>query len=226
MPISVVLAPATSSLLSQGLANLLERHDISIIACGTDAAEAADLTCSKKADVLVISANLLMRAGIEILGRIKESSPHTKILVLSEFRGGRLVVPAMRLGALGYVQDNCTIEELVDAIRSVHSGEEVIARLPALEALHELAAYSAGQIASCEQLSPRETEVLSLVTEGLSNRTIARQLRISDRTVQSHLLNIFSKLGVTTRTQAAVAALQRGIVELDRHDASQPSPGV
>lgn len=202
-------------MLCAGLGALLERHAIDVVGCATEADEAAEISCSLKPDVLVIGTTLLRKSGLEVLTRVKRCSPATAILVFSDCRTGEYVLLSMRAGALGYVWDSCSTEDLVSSILSVRAGEEVFARIPTMEALHVLARGSAEATADVEQLTARELEVLGFVSKGMSNRDIASHLGISDRTVQSHLINIYAKLRATSRTQAVVIAAKRGLILLD-----------
>ena len=124
------------------------------------------------------------------------------------------MVPSLRAGALGYLLETCSLDELVSAIHSVYDGEEVFTPKAAADALHHLV-DKYDEIGYPGDLHPRELEVLKLVSNGLSNRHIANELNISERTVSTHLANIFSKLGVSSRTGAAACALKKGLITFD-----------
>ena len=143
--------------------------------------------------------------GVESIRKIRDEYPEARFVVLTTYRGDEDIHQALEAGASGYLIKGMPRQALLDALRRVHKGERFLPQ-PVTEALalhkHE------------EELSSREREVLSLLAVGKCNKEIASTLCIAEVTVKCHLSMIFSRLGVTDRTQAIIAASQRGLVHL------------
>jgi NarL family two-component system response regulator LiaR len=153
--------------------------------------------------------------GLEATRRIADCAPKVRILVLTSFGSDDLVFPAVKAGAAGYILKDSGPQELVQAIQQVHQGESSLHPAIARKLLQELACPSARQT-EAETLTDRELEVLRLVASGLTNREIAGELGISEATVRTHVSHFLRKLGLDTRTQAALYALREGLASL--HD--------
>jgi DNA-binding NarL/FixJ family response regulator len=158
-----------------------------------------------KPDVTLIDLRLPGRCGVEVVESIRQKSEQARFIVLTTHDGDEDIYRAFRAGVRGYLLKGTTTNELVTAIRLVHQGESCV---PA-----EITAKLIGRMET-EDLTRRETDVLEQIVQGHSNRTIARQLDISESTVKTHINSLLSKLGVSDRTQAATAAILRGIVPL------------
>jgi NarL family two-component system response regulator LiaR len=156
--------------------------------------------------------------GLEATRRITASQPQTRVLVLTSFGGDDQVFPAIRAGALGYLLKDSRPQELVAAIRQVHSGESSLHPTVARRLLQELSP-SSNESQDGEALTPREVQVLQLVAQGQSNRQIGEELSISEATVRTHMSKILGKLNLGSRTQAALYALREGIATL--HDGTE-----
>jgi DNA-binding NarL/FixJ family response regulator len=154
--------------------------------------------------------------GIEATKQIKVHCPSTAVLILSAYDDDAYVFALLEAGAAGYLLKYAHGNQVVEAVRAVRSGESVLAPSVARKVLNRFKPTEAQQQPlSPDVLSPREMEVLKLVTRGLSNKEIAEQLSVSIRTVQAHLIHIFDKLGVGSRTEAVVLALKRGWTTLE-----------
>jgi two-component system, NarL family, response regulator LiaR len=134
------------------------------------------------------------------------------VLVLSSFLDDERLFPAVRAGAAGYLLKDVEPHELVKAIRTVHGGEGLLHPAVAARLMDEFAAGPAPR-PDADALTSREREVLTLIARGLSNKLIARELSISEKTVKAHVSSILGKLGLTDRTQAALYAVRSGLVE-------------
>ena len=154
--------------------------------------------------------------GLEATRCIMASHPNTRVLVLTSFGGDDQVFPAIRAGALGYLLKDSRPQELIAAIRQVHSGESSLHPTVARRLLQELS--PSGGDRDGEPLTPREVQVLQLVAQGYTNRQIAGELSISEATVRTHMSKILGKLNLGSRTQAALYALREGIATL--HDSA------
>jgi len=157
-------------------------------------------------DVTLIDLRMPGMGGVATIEALRAEFPRARMIVLSTFDTDEDIYRALRAGAQGYLLKEASLDELVDAIRTVHAGQR---RIPS-----PIAARLAERMASPD-LSPRELDVLRLLVKGESNKRIAVALNISEATVKGHVNNIFIKLGVSDRTEAAMTALQRGIVRLD-----------
>lgn len=190
----------------QGLAALLKTvPDMTVVAQAADGAEGVRLFREHKPDVTIMDLRLPVLSGVDAITRIRSEFPSARIIVLTTFDGDEDIYRALQAGARGYLLKDMFGEELMEAIRVVHSGRT---RIP--PAIAERLAERMGG----PNLTNRELEVLQAIVAGKSNKEIAFGLGISEATVKTHINNILSKLGVTDRTQATTAALQRGIVHL------------
>jgi DNA-binding NarL/FixJ family response regulator len=190
----------------QGLAALLKTvPDMTVVAQAADGAEGVRLFREHKPDVTIMDLRLPALSGVDAITQIRSEFPSARIIVLTTFDGDEDIYRALQAGARGYLLKDMFGEELMEAIRVVHSGRT---RIP--PAIAERLAERMGG----PNLTNRELEVLQAIVAGKSNKEIAFGLGISEATVKTHINNILSKLGVTDRTQATTAALQRGIVHL------------
>jgi DNA-binding NarL/FixJ family response regulator len=156
-------------------------------------------------DVVLVDLRLPDMTGFEVIRQIKAQAPNARIIVLSSHEGDVDIRRALDAGAQGYVIKGMVREELLDAIRTVHAGKK---RLPAAVA-QALAEHISG-----DMVSPREIQVLSLMSAGKRNKEIAADLSIAEDTVKMHVKNILSKLHASDRTEAVTIALRRGIIHL------------
>ncbi len=157
-------------------------------------------------DVVVLDLRLPQISGFDVISRLRDEFSCARIVVLSNYRGSEDIYRAVRNGAMAYLTKDTGGEELVNAIRNVHSG---LRYLPSAM-LHRLA-----ERMPVADLTPREAEVLICITRGRSNREIAEDLRIAEKTVRIHVSALLGKMGVRDRTQATILALQRGMIHLD-----------
>ncbi len=200
----------------EGLCRLLEDvEDLEIVAKAADGEEAIRLAEEQLPDVVIIDISMPVLSGIDAAKQIKMSSPSTAIIMVSAFDYQSYVLAALRVKASGYLLKNVPIDELVNAIRLVHAGEGVFNLKAVSNVLRRVAINIVEGGGNPQGLQPRELQVLKLVSKGLTNKDIALDLFISERTVQTHLINIFRKLKVSSRTEAVLAALRDGWLSLD-----------
>jgi two-component system NarL family response regulator len=145
-------------------------------------------------------------SGVEVIQRIRKETPDARFIVLTTYDGDEDIYRALRAGARAYLLKGMTSEELIATIRMVHAGKSYIPP--------EIAQKLAERVGT-EELTPREFDVLEQIVFGKSNKEIATELEILEATVKTHINSLLGKLGVTDRTQAATAAIQRGIVPLE-----------
>ena len=194
------------------IALLATESDIQVIGEAGNGADAIIQAEALKPDVLLMDLVMPQVDGIEAIQKITAKIPTSRILVLTSFSTNDKVFPALKAGALGYLLKDSNPPELIEAIRQVNRGESWLHPAVARKVLFELTHASSSET---ELLTSRETEVLGLLAQGLSNREIAEHLVISDATVRTHVSSLLAKLHLTSRTQAALYALREGIATLE-----------
>lgn len=177
--------------------------DIEIVASAADGAAALDVIGTELPDVVVMDLSMPNMDGVEATRRVSEEFPSSRVLVLTSFSDHTRIMDALSAGADGYLLKHSDPEEIAAAIRSVHLGDSPLDPKVA-RALLESRRTKAAE----PTLTDREREVLDLVRHGLANKQIARRLGISERTVKAHLTSVYSSLGVSDRTQAALWAAE------------------
>ena len=215
MPIRILLAD-DHVLLRQGTAALLRREpDLEIVGEANNGQEAIELAQTLLPDIVVMDVRMPQMSGIEATRYICATLPAVRVLVLTAHDDEQYGYALFQAGASGYLLKSAPIGELITAIRQIMAGETLLAAAMA----HTVIAPPAASPASPEndrapRLTMREMEVLQMLARGLSNRAIAEALSVSDRTVQTHLTNIFAKMGVTSRLEAVLTAIRRGWLTL------------
>jgi DNA-binding NarL/FixJ family response regulator len=195
-------------MVRQGLVALLSTVEgMQVVGEASDGGEAVEAYSRLQPDVTLMDLRLPTMGGVEAIGIIRKKWPMARVIVLTTFDGDEDIYRAMQGGAKAYLLKGMSVEELIDAIRAVHQGRS---RIPA-EIAEKLAERMGGP-----GLTKRELGVLQLIVQGRSNKEIANVLIISEATVKTHINNLLAKLGVSDRTQAATAAIQRGIVHVDQ----------
>jgi DNA-binding NarL/FixJ family response regulator len=190
-----------------GLRTFLDLQDDMVVAGEAGTAEQAlALVPQLEPDIVVMDLQLPGMSGIEAVKRLQATHPRVKVVVLTSFAGQDSVLPAVRAGVAGYLLKDVGPAELADALRAVHAGGAQLHPQVAATVLQSVAE------AARDPLTPRENEVLRLVARGLSNRLIARELALSEKTVKAHVSAVLAKLGVADRTQAALYAVRSGLV--------------
>jgi two-component system, NarL family, response regulator LiaR len=209
-PLIRVLLVDDHSVVRQGLRSFLELlDDIQIVGEASGGAEAVDLAIQLSPDIVLMDLVMPGMNGIEATQRICTCCPNTKVIALTSFLADEHIYPALAAGASGYLLKDVTPSELVQAIRTVYQGK---AELHPEVAKRIIEGFQGQNTEPGEQkLTPREIEVLGLISHGLSNQEIADKLTISPKTVKVHVGNILSKLNLTDRTQAAIYALHNRI---------------
>lgn len=182
---------------------LATTDDIVVVRSVGDGAEAVDAVGEVEPDVVVMDLSMPDVDGVEATRRILASFPDCRVLVLTSFSEQSRIMDALSAGADGYLLKHAEPEAIAAGIRSVHAGESPLDP-KAARALLEARRAAEPSV----DLTEREREVLSLVADGLANKQIARRLGISERTVKAHLTRVYSTLGVSDRTQAALWAAE------------------
>ena len=201
-------------MVREGLRQLLEfEGDINVIAEAGDGEEGYRVIKNDKPDVVLLDINMPVMNGLELLRKIRMENDKTKILILTIHNEVEYLSKAVEIGVDGYVLKDSESSELKKAIQAVYKGECYIQ--PSIAPLLlEASNKEEKQDDVTGVLSSREHEVLKLIAEGLFNKEIAYKLSISEKTVKNHVSNIFKKIGVSDRTQAAVYAIKNNIVDI------------
>jgi DNA-binding NarL/FixJ family response regulator len=205
------------AVVRSGTRELLEQQpDLKIVGEASDGEEAVRLAQELQPDVVVMDVRMPRMSGVEATRRIKTECPGVRVLVLTAHDDDEYVFALLQAGANGYLLKTAEIEELVRAIRTVAAGQsalapevtgKVVAQFTSGKNLPDMLADHQNNY---DGLTERELSILRLVGKGMSNKQIGKNLYISDRTVQAHLSNIFSKLDVNSRTEAVMYAVRKG----------------
>ena len=202
-----VLIVEDHNVVRQGLAALLNVVDgLTVVGEAADGLDAIDAFHKHQPDVTLIDLRMPRMGGVEVIQRIRSETPQARFIVLTTYDGDEDIYRALKAGARAYLLKGMTREDLVTPIRAVHAGKSHIP-----PAIAERLAERMGT----EELTPREFDVLKEIVNGKSNKEIASELNVSEATVKTHINSLLGKLGVTDRTQAATAAIQRGLVPLE-----------
>ena len=207
-----VLVADDHAVVRQGLRTFLElQEDIEVVADAADGRQALDAVAEHEPDVVLMDLVLPEVDGVEAIRRIVSERPGIRVIALTSFLDDDKLFPAVRAGAAGYLLKDIEPAELVKAIRTVHAGEGLVHPAVAARLMEEVAA--AGGPGTPDSLTPREREVVGLIARGRSNKRIALELGISEKTVKTHVSSILGKLGLTDRTQVALHAVRERWVE-------------
>jgi DNA-binding NarL/FixJ family response regulator len=200
------------AVVRKGIREFLEEDaEIVVVAEVSNGADAVRLVVEQRPTVAVLDIQMPGMNGIEATRQIKTLHPETRVLILTAYEEDPYVFALLRAGADGYVLKNSDADELVRAVKAVAGGGKVLAPEVAAKVVAQMTSGKPAAAAEqVEPLSERELEVLRLAARGLTNKAIAAQLKVSDRTVQGHLASIYGKLAVASRTEAVTKALKLG----------------
>jgi DNA-binding NarL/FixJ family response regulator len=208
-PIRVLIAD-DHAVVRRGLRTFLElQDDIDVVGEAADGETCVAAAAELSPDVILLDLLMPGVGGVEALGRLRDAGSKARVLVITSFTDPAVSVPAVRAGAAGVIFKDVAPRDLASAIRSVHAGHTLLQPDVA-------AALMAPDPAAASPLTARERDVLAEITQGRSNREIARALSLSEKTVKTHVSNVLMKLGVADRTQAALLAVRRGLVDRER----------
>lgn len=189
-------------------AMLATQADMELVGEAATGTEAVERARALRPDVVLMDLQMPDLDGPSAIAALREQAPEVRVLVLTTYGTDADITRAVDAGATGYLLKDAPREQLFGAIRAAARGESVLSPSVATRVLGRMRAPAE------EALSPRELEILEAVARGLSNKDIGRQLYVSEATVKTHLLRVFSKLGVADRTAAVTVALERGIIRL------------
>jgi len=204
---SSVLLVDDHALLRTGVANIINQEpDLQVIAEAGNGVDGVAAFEQYHPDVTLIDLRMPVMEGVEAVRQIRERDPRARVIVLTTYDTDDEISRALKAGAKAYVLKDIAAEQLVTCIRDVLAGKTYLAPAAAAKLAEDVTRV---------QLTPRELATLRLMADGKSNKEIANELGISDRTVKTHLGHLFEKLGVTSRTEAVKIATRRGLVRLE-----------
>ena len=218
-----VLVVDDHPIVRQGLRSYLSSRDgIVVVGDAGDGESAVALVADLRPDIVLMDLAMPGMGGLAAIRAVTDLGLGARILVLTSFSSQDQVIPAIQAGAAGYLLKDSAPEEVDRAVRAIHAGEgrldpSVAAVVMAQVAnaapapVPALAPTATRESDALRQLTPRETEVLRLLGEGLSNRVLAERLFVSEKTVKTHVSSILAKLGLPDRTQAALFAVHHGL---------------
>lgn len=190
-----------------GLQSMLRREpDIKVVGTAGSGAEALEALKKDDIDVLLTDLRMQGMSGDVLVSELRKLKPNVRSVILTNYHSDEDVFSAIKAGAMAFVLKTATMEQVLDAVRSVHAGHRWIP------------AHIADQLAqrlARNPISARENEVLQLLARGLRNREIGQKLFISENTVRNHVISLLEKLGTTHRTEGIAIALQQGLVRLE-----------
>jgi NarL family two-component system response regulator LiaR len=214
-PITVMLVD-DHEVVRQGVRFFLEAHSDFVVVGEVESGKAAvKLAEEHIPDVVLMDLVMPEMDGVEATRQVKNISPRTQVVVLTSYHEDEHIFPALQAGAISYILKDVRMEELADAIKRAAHDEVTLHPRVAARIIQELHGTKRDEINPFTELTNREMEVLKLIANGLSNSEIAGQLVITEHTVKGHVSNILSKLHLADRTQAAVYAWRKGVVQRD-----------
>jgi two-component system, NarL family, response regulator LiaR len=207
--IRVVIAD-DHAVVRQGLRTYLElQDDIDVVAEAADGAEAVDVASRHAPDVVLLDLAMPRLDGVGALRELRSRAPEARVIVLTSFGEDDRLFAALRAGAAGFLLKDTEPADLVRAIRTAHAGQAPLSPATATRVLEELSRGGRGR--ATDLLTPRELEVLRLIAHGHSNKRIALELGVAEKTVKTHVGHVLAKLDLSDRTQAALYAVREGL---------------
>ena len=209
-----VLIADDHTLVRESLVGLLQSEgDVQVVAQASDGLETVEKALATRPDVVVTDISMPRLNGIEVVRRLREALPETRVLVLTMHQEDEYVLQAVRVGAAGYMVKDSAASELLTAVRALHAGRGYFGP-QAAKALAEQLQHPERDLGDpYGQLTTREREVFHLLAEGLTTKEIARQLGISTKTAENHRARVLAKLGVRNTAELVRYALRKGLLD-------------
>lgn len=211
---TTVIIADDHEIVRRGLRGILENEGACrVIAEASDGLAAAQFVEKLKPQVLVLDLNMPRLHGIEVLRQTRQSSPHTRVIVLSMHNDEPYVIEALRAGAMAYILKGSESQEILQALKEALAGRRFLSATLSEWAINALVAKPANESDPLHSLTQRERMVVQLAAEGHSNAEIAEKLFISPRTAETHRTNLLRKLGLQTQTDLVRFAIRKGLIQ-------------
>ena len=209
-----VLVADDHTLVRESLVGLLHGDgDMQVVAQASDGIETVEKAIATRPDVVITDISMPRLNGIEVVRRLREALPDTRVLVLTMHQEDEYVLQAVRAGAAGYMVKDCAASELLTAVRSLHAGRGYFGPQAAKALAEQLQHHERDLGDPYGQLTAREREVFHLLAEGLTTKEIARQLDISTKTAENHRARVLAKLGARNTAELVRYALRKGLLD-------------
>ncbi|MDQ1033157.1 DNA-binding NarL/FixJ family response regulator [Streptomyces umbrinus] len=222
-----VLVADDQTLVRTGFRLILRADGIDVVAEATNGTEAVDAVRRTRPDVVLMDVRMPEMDGLEATRRILTGAPDTpRVIILTTFDLDRYVYAALSAGASGFLLKDVTPEQLTAAVRTVRTGDALLAPAITRRLVQRFAQHGSDTAAlhrDLASLTPRELEVLGLLARGLSNAELASRLHLAEATVKTHVARILAKLGLRDRVQAVIVAYETGLVSAGEREAAQQS---
>jgi len=203
------------TLFRKGIRKMIEaEQDMLVVGEAANGREAVQLVRTHIPDVVLMDIQMPEMDGIEATRAMHREMPHLGIVILTMYENDEFVFRGLQAGGRGYILKEADPDTMLRAIRAVANGESLLGPTIATKVMRQFASMEKAHLSVADGLTPREIEVLKLIAEGKSNKQIAAQLFISEKTVKNHINNILSKLHLYDRTQATLYAIRAGIVKI------------
>jgi NarL family two-component system response regulator LiaR len=207
-----VLVVDDHAVVREGLRSFLELQEgIEVVGEAADGEEALRRAEDLRPDVILMDLVMPKLDGVGAMRELRRRLPESRVIVLTSFADDDRLLPAIQAGAAGYLLKDAQPRELARAVRAANDGEALLDPAVAAKLVNAIAQAPGEE--PPERLTPREREVLALIGRGLSNKLIARELDVSEKTVKNHVSHVLAKLGVSDRTQAALHAERTGLLD-------------
>lgn len=209
-----VLIADDQEIVCEGLKKILQSDpELKVIGTAHNGQQALELIEHQRPDLVLMDLQMPIMNGVQAIRQLRKTDPDLPVLVLTTYTDDKWLFDAIRAGANGYLLKDRPRQELIDAIKGTASGDSYLDPAVTKRVLDSVASVPEPMESSSDlDLSQREQDILQLLVEGLSNADIAQRLFLSEGTVRNYLSGLFTKLGVSDRTQAVVVALRRGLV--------------
>ncbi|MDQ4063337.1 MAG: response regulator transcription factor [Actinomycetota bacterium] len=200
--------------MTDGLGRIVgAQQDMEVVGVAHDGESGVRMCEELRPDVILMDINMPVMDGVTATGKIRKILPDVKVLILTVNADDMNVFQGIKAGATGYLLKDCTPDDLSRAIQTVYAGDTIMSPEVARKML--LAFEEVDEEPEAPDLSSRELDVLRAIARGKGNKQVAKELRISDKTVRNHVSNIYKKLHIYDRTQAVLYALREGLIETD-----------
>jgi DNA-binding NarL/FixJ family response regulator len=208
-----ILVADDHGIVRSGIRMLIDRQEgMRVVAEAEDGIQAVEATQASKPDVAILDVSMPRMTGLQAAREIRARVPDTSVLMLSMHDDERYFADAIEVGAAGYVLKRAADTDLIDAIQAIARGEQFVSPVTERAVIKEWLEGGRNEPLS-DPLTPRELDVVKLIAEAYTNKQIAEALHVSEKTVESHRANVFSKLGMRDRVELVRYAIRRGLVE-------------